>query len=44
MIMITITKSRNSLEVRKQNVCTYKDIIYITMRNVKVIMIIMSIY
>jgi hypothetical protein len=34
-----IIKSGNSLEVRKQNKCTYKDILYTIMRNVKVMMI-----
>jgi hypothetical protein len=42
--MMMITKSGNGLEVRKQNICIYKDIIYIIMRNVKVMMMIKSIY
>jgi hypothetical protein len=37
-------KSGNSLEVRKQTVCTYKDTICIIMRNVKVMLVFTSIY
>jgi replication initiation and membrane attachment protein DnaB len=40
----TTTKLGNSLEVRKQNVCIYKVTISITTRNVKVMIIIKSIY
>jgi hypothetical protein len=48
-IILIIIKSDNSLEGRKQNVCICKDMIYAyiciyIMRNVKVMMIIMSIY
>jgi hypothetical protein len=44
MTLIIITKSGNSLEVRKQNICIYQDTIYITILNVKVMTIIKSIY
>jgi hypothetical protein len=43
VMMMIIRKSGNSLEVRKQNICNYKDTIYIIMRNVKVMIIIKSI-
>jgi hypothetical protein len=46
IIIIIIIKSGNSLEVGKQNVCIYKNAVYIIMRNVKIIIIIIikSIY
>jgi hypothetical protein len=44
IIKVIITNSGNSFWVRKQNICIYKDTIYIIMRNVKVMTIIKSIY
>jgi hypothetical protein len=41
IIIIIIIKSGN-LEAREQNICIYKDTIYITMRDVKVMIIIKS--
>lgn len=41
--MMTI-KSPNSLVMRKQSICIYKDTIYIIMCYVKVTMIIKSVY
>jgi hypothetical protein len=35
-----IIKSGNTLKVRKQNVCTYKEAVYIIMGNVKVMIIV----
>jgi hypothetical protein len=40
VIITTITNASNSLEIKKKNVCIYKDVAYVTMRNMTVMIVI----
>jgi hypothetical protein len=44
VVVVVVVKSGNSLDVRTENMCIYKDTVYIIMRNVEVMIIIKSIY